>query len=192
MIAISDNSIITESNIDINDISSHIHGSGLKYNDVMVILVHLFNLPVHCAITKTRHRNFVRAMIHLVVYVYYLNTYHKTIIDDMTSAKVGYIHEFETQKPHKNDSKYQEVFEKIYKELKETTNIKSHHPTNDDFEKWAGNIYNLVCVVLRNLYRDHGVVSDEETTTAKGICPNWNKFLLSMGIDLKELATHKK
>lgn len=175
---------------DINNIHSVIYGEGLNHDHVKKIFDHLLLMPIHPSVTKTRHKNFIRSMIHLVAYVLYLQTFNNTTFEDMTSKGSGYLHNFETDFPYKNDSKYKEFFTDLFTYVTTHKGYKSGmHPTLIDFEKWAGLLYNHVCVVLKHEFKTNGIISDDDDS---GICPNWNNFLISMGINLEELSSVKK
>ena len=59
--------------LNMDDVEEVIFRRGLTREDVKVIFLHILDLVPHEDVTKTRHKNFLRAMINLIVYVYHLN-----------------------------------------------------------------------------------------------------------------------
>ena len=180
------------SDLKMDDIQSTIYGRGLDLEDVKSIINHLLDLPLHPSTTKTRHKNFIRAMIHLVIFIHYSNDMKNFYCQDMTNKDTGYIHEFENNLPYKKDLEYKKFFDDIFNEMTSKRLTYSYQPSLDEIGKWAGNMYNYVCTVMRNAYDEFGVVPQRETEKHPGICKDWNKFLLSMDIDLKALCSLKK
>ena len=152
-----------------------IFGRGLTREDVKVILLHILDLVPPETVTKTRHKNFVRAMIPLIVYVYYLNEIKFIHLESMVDKNTGYVDSFEFSKPLTKDAKYTALLKELFEEARSERDGLIFHPTFEELVNWSGNMHNYICVTLKALYMK------------EGFCKKWNHFLYSIGIDMDEL-----
>ena len=176
------------SDLDITDLASIIFGRGLNEVDVKEVVRHVLHLSPYPTVTRTRHKNFVRAMINLVVYVFHTNTNLSTNMEDMVGKDTGYVDSFEFCEPLKSDVAFKTLLIELYEEIVSEKVKKSYHPSVKELtEQWSGNMRNFICVSLKSSFVS-GVYERDMEHTPNGLPKDWNDFLLSIGIDFKKMV----
>ena len=170
----------TAESLDMEDIENMIFGRGLTREDVELILLHILDLVPSEHVSKTCHKNFLRAMITLIVYVHHLDHNLSTQLESMVDKNTGYVDSFEFLKPLSKDVKYVALLKELFDKATSLRASLMFHPTFEEVKNWSGNMHNYICVTLKALF------------VKEGFCDTWNEFLISIGIDMEALTNGTK
>ena len=177
--------------IDLTNIRAVVFGRGLVEEDVLVIINHLLDIVPPGKLSKTRQKNFVRAMTCLIVYVHYVNTYQSTQFESMMGKGSGFADSFEYVKPFNTDKKYCDLVKKLFMKSCKGKVRQPYHPLPDELTTWSGNLHKYVSVSLKSLFLG-GLYSTNDDVNPKGLYSVWNDFLLSIGIDFSDWTANNK
>ena len=174
--------------LDVMDMKATIFSSGLSKENAKKVIVHILEIKPYCEASKTtKHRNFVRNLINLVVYVYYCNEYRKLYLEDMSDNGVGYVNQFERTRPNQNDVLYKKIMSEVMIEVGSEPSWTEYpwNPKVEDVMKWSGNMNNYIYIQMRNAYHK-GVFTDEEEEIDGGMYQGWKELLESLGIEFED------
>ena len=170
--------------LDMDDLESTIFSSGLNELDTISIIQHFLRItPWSNQMKRTKLKNFIRALTHLVVYIHYLNEHSNIFLDQMVGNGVGYMNQFDLVHPIKTDEKYNDLVSTMYKKATKGDDIVScvWHPTATELENWSGNMRNYFFTGLKQCYLK-GTFSREDEIVAGGLFGEWYTILKSLGI----------
>ena len=131
----------------------------------------------------TKHKNFMRNMVNLVVFVHYCKSKKETEFEGMSDAGQGYVNYFQTVAPNQNNLLYKRVLLDLYARAIEMPSIPKHpwFPNFDYLIKWSGNMNNYIYAHMRLAF-EKGVYGDEDDVIEQGMYEPWAAVLESLGV----------
>ena len=170
--------------LDLDDIKSTIFSCGITENDAVAIVSHVLNLkPWSNQMARTKIKNFMRAVVHLVVYIHYQNVVEDVVCLQYVGRGVGYMNLFEIMKPIKNNAEYMELVRKVMNKALSSDSVSRcvWHPSHDDMEKWSGNMKSYFFSSLKGSFQI-GLFTRDQTPLEGGLFSEWYELLKSLGI----------
>ena len=170
--------------LDLDDMKSTIFSCGLSEQDTVAIVSHVLKLkPYSSQMACTKIKNFMHAVIHLVVYMHYQNVVEDVVCLQYVGRGVGYMNQFEIMKPIQNNRDYNDLVCKVMNKALSDDSVSRcvWHPSSDHMEKWGGNMKSYFFSVLKGSFQI-GVFRRDQTPLEGGLFSEWYDVLKSLGI----------
>ena len=170
---------------DILNLKKTMFDRGLSKDEAIGAVACMLKLTPYCEVGKyTKHRNFIRNIANLIVFVYYCQSFRKLNLLAMNDGGVGFVSHFEKTHPHKHDITFKREMLDVY--MAATTfpecNDNPWNPNTNELLNWSGNMHNYVYTQLRQASQK-GLFHDDEDEIKGGLYIKWYMMLQSLGIE---------
>lgn len=170
--------------LDLTDMKSTIFSSGITEGDAIVMVCNVLNLLPCNHNNRTKHKNFVRAMCHLIIYIHYLNGKGKYLLS-MVGNGMGYIDQFDSVRPIQKDTEYNEKVRVLMEKAIHSPGMVRcvWHPTSGNMEQWVGKMKNFFYAALRTSF-NKGLFNRDQEPVEGGLFQEWYDILQSIGVKI--------
>ena len=169
---------------DVTDMKSTIFDEGMDEDQTIEAIQYILRVrPYDETGHYTKHKNFMRNMVNLVVFVHYCKSYMETNFEGMSDAGQGYVNYFQTVSPNQHDVLYKRVLLDLYARAIDMPSV-PRHPWNPNFDyliKWSGNMNNYIYTHMRIAF-ERGVYGDKDDVIDQGMYKPWAAVLQSLGV----------